>query len=325
LIIHHWDSDGVCSAALLKMLLNNKTVRNITPKIGDYFFSKDELVNLETNFDSIIITDLCLTKKNVFEIRNETESEITIFDHHLQENYSEINYLNPVSEGDSTEAWPSTTWVLYKLLDLKLNLPIVLGVIGDKEEKIKQNKKIYSKIENYLDHKGAKFKDTTNIVELIDSNYRIMDKEAVESAVDEILKSGEEIQKLLQNTDWKKNIEKLRIEEKRIKDQAGQEKNGILLQKFSTKYNIISQLARDLVWRKGKQLVVLVNLPPEGDIAQVYCRGNSELLNSKRLIELSRKRGYSAGGKEDVVGIVLPKKDEEIFLNEILGSLGWSE
>ena len=29
------------------------------------------------------------------------------------------------------------------------------------------------------------------------------------------------------------------------------------------------------------------------------------------------------GGKEDVVGIVLPKKDEEIFLNEIFNSLGW--
>jgi single-stranded DNA-specific DHH superfamily exonuclease len=152
-----------------------------------------------------------------------------------------------------------------------------------------------------------------------------MDASAVQSAVKEILMSGEDLQNLQRNKNWKKNLEQLRMEEKRIEGQTKLEKNGILLYKFSTKYDVISKLARDFVWRKRKRLVVLVNLPPNKDSAQIYCRGNSKLLNSKKLIELARKRGYSAGGKEDVVGIVLPKKDEEIFINEIFDSLGWSK
>ncbi|MFC1506147.1 DHH family phosphoesterase [Thermoproteota archaeon] len=323
LIVHHWDSDGICSAVLLKILLNKKEVNNLTPKIGQYMLSIEAINDLGTTFDSIIILDLCLTKDNIFELKRETGSEITIFDHHLQEKFSGINHVNPVSEGESTEKWPSTTWVIYKLLDLKLSLPIVLGVIGDKEEKIRENEEIYYEITNYLNHQGSNLEDILYIVELIDSNYRLMDASAVQSAVKEILMSGEDLQNLQRNKNWKKNLEQLRMEEKRIEGQTKLEKNGILLYKFSTKYDVISKLARDFVWRKRKRLVVLVNLPPNKDSAQIYCRGNSKLLNSKKLIELARKRGYSAGGKEDVVGIILPKKDEEIFINEIFDSFGW--
>ncbi len=323
LIVHHWDCDGICSAVLLNILLSEKKVNNITPPIGQYTLSIDVINDLETTFDSIIILDLCLPKENILELKKETGSEITIFDHHLQEKISDINFINPVSEGESSEKWPSTTWVIYKFLNLKLNLPILVGAIGDKEEKIKENEDVYSEITNYLNHKRSKLEDILQIIELINSNYMLMDTNAVQNAVKEIVMAGEDIQILQRNQTWKNNLEQLRLEEKRIEGQTGIERDGILLLKFSTKYNLISKLARDFVWRKRKRLVVLVNLLPNTDIAQIYCRGNSKLLNSKKLIELATNRGYSAGGKEDVVGIVLPKKDEEIFLKEIFDSLGW--
>jgi len=37
LLIHHWDTDGICSARLILESLRDKEIINVTPKIGNYY------------------------------------------------------------------------------------------------------------------------------------------------------------------------------------------------------------------------------------------------------------------------------------------------
>jgi len=43
LIIHHWDTDGICSAKLLIEYLKDKQIDNKTPVIGNYYLTDEEL------------------------------------------------------------------------------------------------------------------------------------------------------------------------------------------------------------------------------------------------------------------------------------------
>ncbi|MCK5030661.1 MAG: single-stranded DNA-specific exonuclease, partial [Thermoplasmatales archaeon] len=43
LLIHHWDTDGICSVRLLLEHLNDKDITNRTPILGNYFLTEDEL------------------------------------------------------------------------------------------------------------------------------------------------------------------------------------------------------------------------------------------------------------------------------------------
>jgi single-stranded DNA-specific DHH superfamily exonuclease len=53
LIIHHWDTDGISSAALLLQYLrkekNKLDIKNYTPPIGNYRLSDDEIEKISSN------------------------------------------------------------------------------------------------------------------------------------------------------------------------------------------------------------------------------------------------------------------------------------
>ena len=54
IIIHHWDTDGICSAALL----SDKDTVNMTPCIGNYFLTDDELRRIKQgDFESDCLTN----------------------------------------------------------------------------------------------------------------------------------------------------------------------------------------------------------------------------------------------------------------------------
>ena len=64
-IIHHWDCDGLCSAALLshrlKELNENINFFFMHPGIGNYFITESELNSIRENSpDHIFITDMAL-------------------------------------------------------------------------------------------------------------------------------------------------------------------------------------------------------------------------------------------------------------------------
>jgi len=45
LIIHHWDTDGICSTHILLWHLKDKKIDNKTPELGNYYLTEEEIKN----------------------------------------------------------------------------------------------------------------------------------------------------------------------------------------------------------------------------------------------------------------------------------------
>ena len=76
MIIHHWDTDGICSAALLK------TVKRDELFVPENFFLTEEEKNYieKRNPEWIYLVDIALPDKDINFL--ESISDLYIFDHH---------------------------------------------------------------------------------------------------------------------------------------------------------------------------------------------------------------------------------------------------
>ncbi len=77
LIIHHWDADGLCSAALLLDYLKPRSPANMCPTIGAFYLS-DEEIGYARGFDYVIIADMALPEADVRRLSEKTK--VVIFD-----------------------------------------------------------------------------------------------------------------------------------------------------------------------------------------------------------------------------------------------------
>ena len=70
LLIHHWDTDGICSAALLYdfLLANDSQIITSTLQIGNYRLTP-EIYEKAHNFEFIIIADIAVMKKDVLKLQ----------------------------------------------------------------------------------------------------------------------------------------------------------------------------------------------------------------------------------------------------------------
>jgi len=313
LLIHHWDTDGICSARLLLEKLSNKKIDNRTPILGNYFLTDGELKNY-SKYDFIIIVDMSLPEYNIKKLAE--KSKVLIFDHHLGPEIKEVFHHNPVLKGENPDEYPSTSWIINKFLCNDVNLFALLGIVGDHEHRIKDNKKIYKIITDFCQKNKISFEDMLKTVYLLDSNYKLGDKKTVEKAPS-LLLTYKSIDDFLKNKKWNKNLAILNQEIKKQIEKPSNEIQGKILKKINTKYNIISTITRKIAWDSGKDTIV-INTGFFDDKDQIYVRSNKNL---EPLIEQCKSLGYKCGGKKEVFGIVLPKNKTDSFLEKILDFL----
>jgi len=318
LIIHHWDTDGVCSAAMLLNHLEEYTIDNFTPKISNYFLTKDEIDKCK-DYDFVIVADMALPEENISKISK--NSKVIIFDHHLQNLINCAQHFNPVAKGEDFSKWPSATWVIKDFFGGKLNILVILGIVGDNENKIKENKVFSKIISDFCRENSISFEELLKMVYLLDSNYKVRDKKEVER-IPHILKGNiENLSKtILDNRKWNKNYSLLEEEIKKILDNKNllREEDNILLMEMKTPYVIISTVTRKLAWSTGKNVVV-VNRGFFDNSDQIYVRSNNISLSD--LIKKTKEHGFNAGGKNNVMGAIVPKNKTDILLGEILNFL----
>ena len=151
---------------------------------------------------------------------------------------------------------------------------------------------------------------------LLDTNYKMGDKKAVEDAPIELLKydSPDDI---LQNKKWNENHKKLNKEIKSILDQPDEKNNDIILKRINTNYNIISTITRKVAWDSGKNTLV-INTGFFDDRDQIYVRSNK---NAEPMIKRGKDLGFKCGGKKEVLGAIVPKDKTDSFVEEILDFL----
>ncbi len=309
LLIHHWDTDGICSARLLLEKLP-KMVVNRTPVLGNYFLT-DEEMSAYGSYDFIIIVDMALPQEQILRLAK--KAKVFIFDHHLQPLIQDVVHHNPIAKGEDPAVYPSASWIVNEFLGNSLNVFALLGVVGDHEKRIQTNKVFSEKITDFCTKEQFSFDDLLMMVALLDSSYKVGDKKAVEEAPHLLIKYND-ARKILQNMQWNKNLVLLENEIGKYVDAVGEEKGHVLLKRIHTKYNIISTVTRRIAWKSGRDTIV-INTGFFKDMDQVYVRSGKNL---QPLIQQGRILGYRCGGKTEVLGAVVPKDKTESFVKEII-------
>jgi hypothetical protein len=309
LLIHHWDTDGVCSARLLLEKLP-KGIVNKTPILGNYFLTDEELT-VYSSYDFIIIADMALPEENIVYLAK--HAKILIFDHHLQPLIPGVFHQNPIGQGKDPLLYPSASWIVNDFLGNPVNLFALLGIVGDHEKRIQTNKTMYGLINDFCAQQHLMFDDLLMMVYLLDSSYKVGDCKAVEE-IPHLLLEYTDAQRILQNIRWKNNLSLLEKEITKYIEAPFEEKEHVLLKRIHTKFNIISTVTRKIAWKLGKDTVV-VNTGFFKDMDQIYVRSGKDL---QPLIQQGKMFGYRCGGKKEVLGAVVPKKKTELFVQEIL-------
>jgi single-stranded DNA-specific DHH superfamily exonuclease len=311
LLIHHWDTDGICSAKLLINKLNDRITTNITPTLGNYFLTEEELQQCK-GFDFIIVADMSLPEENILTLAK--ESKVLIFDHHLGKEIKQVFHHNPVIKGEDPSIYPSASWIVNEYLNNPVTLHGILGIIGDHEQKIKQNKTFFKKIETFCKEQNLTFDNLLSMVYLIDSNYKKGDKKAVEQAPYYLL-NHPTAKEILTNERWQKNLRELNDEIDSILSEPLDNIDDIIMKKMNTKSNIISTITRQIAW-KHDQNTIVVNTGYFKDEDQLYVRTIHQ--DMKPLIQKGKEYGFKCGGKKEVLGAILPKQKTDEFIEEII-------
>ncbi|HWR63326.1 MAG TPA: single-stranded DNA-specific exonuclease [Candidatus Thermoplasmatota archaeon] len=309
LLIHHWDTDGICSARLLLEKLPKEIV-NKTPVLGNYFLTDEELTAY-SSYDFVIIADMALPEENILRLTK--HAKILIFDHHLQQQIPGVFHQNPISQGKDPLLYPSASWIVNDFLGNPLNLYALLGIVGDHEKRIQTNKTFYGLITDFCSQQQLTFEELLTMVYLLDSSYKVGDRKAVEETP-HLLLEYTDAQRILQNIRWKNNLSLLEKEIAKYIEGPFEEKGQVLLKRIHTKFNIISTVTRKIAWNTGKDTVV-VNTGFFKDRDQIYVRSGNDL---QPLIQQGKMLGYRCGGKKEVLGAVVPKEKTESFIQEIL-------
>jgi len=309
LLIHHWDADGICSARLILKHISDKDITNRTPTLGNYYLTEEELKNY-SEYDYVIVADMSLPEDNILKLAE--NAKIMIFDHHLGKEIKQVFHHNPVIKGKNPDDYPSASWIVNDYLKNPVNLYAILGIIGDHEQKIKNNGKIYEIITEFCKENKTSFEELLKMVYLIDTNYKTGDKISVEEAPRTLLRydSPDDI---LYNKNWIENLKKIDSEIQTLLSEPGENLDGIIFKRINTPYNIISTITRKIAWETGKNTLVL-NTGFFKDKDQIYMRSQKD---ASPMIQRGKDLGYKCGGKKEVLGAIIPKEKTEGFIKEI--------
>ena len=249
-------------------------------------------------------------------LRLAKNSKVFIFDHHLGKEIKQVFHNNPIIKGENPDKYPSASWIVNSFLQNPANLYALLGIVGDHEQKIKNNKKFNVKIEKFCKENKITFDEMLKMTYLLDTNYKMGDKKAVEEAPIKLLRfdSPDDI---LYNKKWNENFDKLNKEIQKIIDQPSEKIDDVIIKKIDTSYNIISTVTRKIAWDSGKNALV-INTGFFDDKDQIYMRSNK---NTEPMIKKGKDLGFKCGGKKEVLGAVVPKDKTDFFVKELLNFL----
>ncbi len=300
MILHHWDTDGICSAAIYIKIYGETEL--FTPKIGNFYLDEEDLKYLK-NHKNIIILDM-----NLPDVEKLCKfSNVRIYDHHKTEKVkcAEEHY-NPYLWG---KQYPSCTLVLMERFRYPPDYLVSLGIIGDMGPGAKDIKE-WEIIEKVMKNENINFENLQRIVELLDSSYKLNKRKEV---VDNVHLVMQGLKNVLEEDKLIENLEIIRREINKWLSRSEDKGNYIFL-RMKSPYQIISTIAREIAWKR-KKIAIVINEKEDRD--EFYIRSPSVDFNVYPLIDIARKRGYKAGGKREVMGAILPKGEGEKFFREI--------
>ncbi len=311
-VVHHWDADGISSAAQVTLDLQEKgtEVRNMTPTLGNFFLEKEELDEISAFAPAIVIVvDICIAENRVREMVDCLDAPVWIFDHHKIDPIDYIVHVNPIARKADPAKYPSASHLISRWLGRKDDLLTYLGVAGDWEEKAMKLGPVFNQMEKVLAENGLSFPDLQRLVSLIDASYKIGKKEKVEEAVS-VLMQKNVVKAVEFRKDWQEDlfeVDKLIYEA--IKKPLQEGPGNVKRLEISSKASIISPVTRKLAKDNPGETVMVVNSGYFDARNQIYVRTTDENVDLSQLIDALRPWAFSVGGKKEVAGIVI-EQDE---------------
>ncbi len=306
MILHHWDTDGISSAAIYIKIHGEDEL--FTPKIGNFYLDREDF-NAVKKADSVVILDM-----NLPEASKLCEyADVYIYDHHRATKVEcAKEHYNPYLMG---MMYPSCTTVLMERFSYEPDYLVALGIIGDKGPEAKKIEE-WKIVEKVMKDENLNEDELQLAVELLDSSFKLNNREEVMENVHLALQGIEDV---LENEKLHRNLEYISKEIERWSESA-EDMGKYAFLEMQSPYMIISSVTRRIAWGRKKPAIV-VNHKDDRD--EFYIRFPNNEHSALPLIEIAKKRGYNAGGKDEVMGTILPPGKGRDFAKEILEVLGW--
>lgn len=294
LIITHWDTDGILSAAAVAGSLNHDITLYI-PAIGTYSLPDEDISEINANrYQEIFITDYALQKEIAGQLQ--AEKTVVIIDHHFTEKAEEVEYYNPVADGADPDRYPCCMVAVSEYLEKEFPLETCIAAVGDKEHKIKKNRYFADRLERCKQEYGMGFDDCMELKELIDANYMTGDISGIKDTIRAVIQMG--VLSLRDSEALKEKVRKAVAEKERLSLTSPEKKTeNIWFYDLASAMPLLSAVTR-LLSKNHPDKIIVTRLN-----GNVYVRTERAGISLKPLISKGRSMGWNIGGKPDVCGI----------------------
>ena len=319
-LIHHWDADGIFSAAIIKRAINSEVITAV-PRIGDF---NAEAVPKLTEVTALGLVDYGLQKDEVSKLMSGgSYRKIFVIDHHasgLKGNF----VCNPIPLGFSEVDYPSTTWVIKELIlppntgsDLSINLMVAAGILGDLGLRyISFPQKGF--IELVTEKSGLTITSLLKAIDLVDSCYRLLDPECVSEALNIAVSGG--VKSVLSSEFLKRKNGFLKKELRKSSSNVREtlRRGSYVAYELSSNLYITSYVGRELAAENPDKVVLLYHRLKPLNKTYIYVRSQTKRL--RECIHLFKREGLKVGGK-DKVFVITSALGEEPSVNELISKL----
>lgn len=310
LLIYHWDTDGVGSAALLLNFLTEHRpqwqIDLIHPQIGNYFLTQGEYEKIkEGHYDLILSVDLNFGLKTI-ENLEQLASRVVVFDHHVQTR----DIKRP---GKQDTSFPGSTFLVNTALEQAPNLVSILGMIGDQEDRLQERTDFMPVVNHICQEVGQTFENLLRLTKLVDTNYITLDSDGLERMI-QVLRT----QPLCVLTDPVLLDKQAKID---LTLSQAQMASGKPLGPYGLEFeldsplHLLSEYTRVLSRRLPDKVILVTQLHPT--YANMYVRRRNLPFDLSSLVELARSKGFNAGGKVEVAGLIIPLDQQATFSQEL--------
>ncbi len=332
-ILHHWDMDGVASAAIISKILENIRGREAEdvsiPLKRAYHLSETEKEQLQ-NFDKVIILDFNLKASELEELNKELD--VLVVDHHSFDRSPDVPFVNPREL--EAEAYVPCSKICLEIagefdLEDKVRWIAGLGIIQDFgvdscPEVFEELEEDYQRYlpEELTQHELAKnceygrYSSVLNIKPYRDSRHysklayralmdseELLELEAQESyrkVYEVYLEMQTEFNRIIENYDDERDIDR---------------ENMVIIFEIDSEFNINSSIATNMSTKTPDWIHLVVHRDDDVNISARCQSGRVDLgkLMREALPQEALESGAEAGGHRNAAGASMELDHYEQF------------
>ncbi len=299
-VIHHWDADGLASAAIIERYLQTwkGEATYAVPEIGGY--SASAVRPPPNPVDELVIVDYGIPPEEVAKVGEVVGKEAIIFDHHASGVRGE-GKCNPISYGGGWGDWPAAALVIAEAAGIRpegweeLAALAVYGDVGFGGLLEKPH------LLSAAFRAGLRAEELERAARYVNSCYRAVDYACIDTAREELAEGG--VWMVLRDGYLAaKEAEVCAEVEKGVNEALSSAETiggGLTLYRARLKAYVVSAVGRRLSKNLGKGVAVLVAYVEPMRRWYLYARSQDRVIRGA--IDALRRAGYGAGGKDKVV------------------------